>query len=106
METKARSDPVSFARKAENATKKAEAIVRKRFDDEYEAFMRLRSNKTSGFEMWMTVSTNYLQLKTIWGLRHDHKLREDWQEGFCRDFIEKLPYFKELCLGEGATNGD
>lgn len=67
---------------------------------EYEAFMRLRSNLPCGFEMWMTVSTNYLQLKTIWVQRHDHKLREDWGEGFCRDFIEKLPYFKELCLGE------
>lgn len=67
---------------------------------EYEAFMRLRSNLPCGFEMWMTVSTNYLQLKTIWIQRHNHKLREDWQEGFCQNFIEKLPYFKELCLGE------
>lgn len=67
---------------------------------EYEAFMRLRSNLPCGFEMWMTVSTNYLQLKTIWVQRHNHKLREDWQEGFCKNFIEKLPYFKELCLAK------
>lgn len=104
METKADIDPVSFAQKAQGSTEKAETIVRKRFDDEYEAFMRLRSNLPCGFEMWMTVSTNYLQLKTIWVQRHEHKLREDWGEGFCRDFIEKLPYFKKLCLGEACKH--
>lgn len=69
-------------------------------EDEYEAFMELRPNLPCGFEMWMTVSTNYLQLKTIWIQRHNHKLQEDWQEGFCKNFIEKLPYFKELCLAK------
>lgn len=75
-------------------------VAKSKGNGEYEAFMRLRSNLPCGFEMWMTVSTNYLQLKTIWIQRHNHKLLEDWQEGFCQNFIEKLPYFKELCLAK------
>jgi hypothetical protein len=69
----------------------AKAIHRQ---NEYEAFMRLRSNLPCGFEMWMTVTTNYLQLKTMWIQRHNHRLREDWG-GFCK-MIEVLPYFAEL----------
>lgn len=65
---------------------------------EYEAFMRLRSNLPCGFEMWETVTTNYLQLKTIWIQRRNHKLKEDWS-AFC-DFIESLPGFKELVLSK------
>ena len=64
----------------------------------YEAFMKVRSNLPSGFEMWMTIRTNYLQLKTIYYQRRNHKLKEDWG-AFC-DWIEKLPYFKEMVLKE------
>lgn len=39
------------------------------------------------------LSTNYLQLKTIYGQRRGHRLKE-WQT-FC-DWIEQLPLFKEL----------
>lgn len=63
----------------------------------YEAFMKVRSNLPSGFEMYMTIRTNYLQLKTIYAQRRNHKLKEDWG-AFC-DWIEKLPYFKEIVLG-------
>lgn len=66
--------------------------------EEYEAFMTLRSNLPCGFEMWETVTTNYLQLKTIWIQRRNHKLKEDWGT-FC-DFIESLPQFKELVLNK------
>lgn len=51
----------------------------------------------AGFEMWETISTNYLQLKTIYFQRKNHKLGE-WRQ-FC-EWIEGLPYFKELCIGE------
>ena len=52
-------------------------------------------NIPSGYLKWMGISTNYLQLKTIYKQRKHHKL-EDWQE-FCR-FIEGLPNAKELII--------
>lgn len=49
-----------------------------------------------GFVLGATMTTNYRQLKTIYNQRKNHKLNE-WHE-FCK-WCEKLPYFKELCLG-------
>lgn len=40
------------------------------------------------FELWMRISTNYLQLKTMYAQRRNHKSKE-WQY-FC-DWIETLP---------------
>lgn len=60
----------------------------------YFLFMKALGNLPLGFEMWMTISTNYLQLKTIYFQRHNHKLREDWGV-FC-DWCESLPMFKKL----------
>ena len=64
----------------------------------YTAFMKVLSNCPLGLELFMRVSTNYKQLQTIYYQRKNHKLREDWSS-FCK-FIEGLPYFKELILGE------
>jgi hypothetical protein len=65
----------------------------------YENFMRLLSNCPLGVELFMRCSTNYLQLKTIYHQRKHHRLTEDWVNAFCKDFIEKLPYAKELIIG-------
>ena len=46
-----------------------------------------------GFQKWMGISTNYLQLKTIRQQRRTHKLQE-WGD-FC-SWIDTLPYFSEL----------
>lgn len=62
--------------------------------DTYNAFMRLQSNLPLGYELEMTVSTNYLQLKTIVSQRRNHPLKEDWGS-FC-DWCCSLPHFKEL----------
>ena len=67
-------------------------------DQCYENFMRVLSNCPQGVELFMRCSTNYEQLSTIYRQRHNHRLKEDWVEGFCKDFIEKLPYAKELIL--------
>lgn len=64
----------------------------------YEAFMKIISNCPMGVELFVRVSTNYKQLQTIYFQRRHHKLKEDWGN-FCR-FVEDLPYFKELILGE------
>lgn len=54
-------------------------------------------NLPVGFELTARVTTNYLQLKTIYHQRKNHKLKE-WRD-FC-EFLKTLPQFKELCLGE------
>ena len=69
-------------------------------DQSYENFMRVLSNCPQGVELFMRCSTNYEQLSTIYRQRIHHRLREDWIEGFCKEFIEKLPYAKELILTE------
>ena len=66
----------------------------------YFAFMRCISNCPQGIELFMRCSTNYLQLKNIYHQRKNHKLIEDWQIGFCKDFIEKLPYAQEFIIGK------
>lgn len=63
----------------------------------YFQFMKAISNLPRGYEMWMGVSTNYLQLKTIYNQRKNHKLKEDWSV-FC-DMCRELPYFLKL-IGE------
>ena len=55
----------------------------------YDNFMAVISNCPLGFELWMRISTNYLQLKTIYNQRKNHKLKDDWGV-FCA-MIEKLP---------------
>lgn len=64
----------------------------------YENFMTMLSNCPQGVELFMRCSTNYLQLKTIRFQREGHKLKEDWG-AFC-EFIDNLPYAKELILGK------
>lgn len=49
-----------------------------------------------GLELTARCTTNYLQLKTIWNQRHEHKLQE-WRE-FC-NWIRTLPYASEFIIG-------
>ena len=44
----------------------------------YEIFMKVVSNAPLGFEQTMRVTSNYLQLKTIFLQRKYHKLKVDW----------------------------
>ena len=60
-----------------------------------DVYMRIISNCPMGLEQTMRVSTNYLQLKTIYLQRKNHKLK-DWKV-FC-DWVESLPHFKDFCL--------
>lgn len=54
----------------------------------FENFMLVLSNCPLGFEKWMGISTNYLQLKTIYKQRRGHRLQE-W--GYILNMIENLP---------------
>ena len=68
----------------------------------YEDFMVMLSNCPQGIELFMRVSTNYLQLRTLYRQRKTHKLKEDWGE-VC-EFIEKLPYADEFIIGNNRNN--
>lgn len=61
-------------------------------------FMLIISEAPMGTELFVRVDTNYKQLQTIYYQREDHKLKEDWS--VFKDFVENLPYAKELILGE------
>jgi hypothetical protein len=50
-----------------------------------------------GLELTARITTNYLQLKTIYNQRKNHKLQE-WRDFCCE--IEKLPFAKELIINE------
>lgn len=60
-----------------------------------ENFMRVLSNCPQGIMLFMRVSTNYEQLRTIYLQRKNHKLPE-WRS-FCK-WIERLPYAQELII--------
>jgi hypothetical protein len=60
-----------------------------------ENYLRVLYNVPTGFELTARMTTNYRQLKTIYYQRRKHRLPE-WRR-FC-DWIETLPYFKEMCL--------
>jgi hypothetical protein len=68
-------------------------------DKSYENFMRVLSNCPLGIELFMRCTTNYLTLRTIYHQRKNHKLKEDWQDGFIDGLIKTLPYHNELIIG-------
>lgn len=74
------------------------------FDDMIkEARLEMLYNIPSGFELCARMTTNYRQLKTIYGQRRNHAL-PDWQ-CFC-DWIETLPKFMELTQRGYKPNED
>lgn len=75
-------------------------VVYTKKDALYKAFMFCINNTPQGLELFMRVSTNYKELQTMYHQRKHHKLVEDWQDGFCKDFVEQLPYAKEFITGE------
>lgn len=70
--------------------------TKEKFENEiYEAFERLVHSLPRGFELWATVVTSFLQLKTQVIQRFHHKNKEDW--GAFIEFCYSLPKFRELC---------
>ena len=66
-----------------------------------EKYLELLYSNPCGFQLTAEMTTNYLQLKTIYNQRKNHRLPE-WVV-FC-NWCETLPYFKELVLGEEDKN--
>lgn len=71
-------------------------VIRGKNEMLYFKWMQIISNCPQGLELFMRVSTNYLQLKTLYRQRKNHKLKDDWG-AICR-FIEQLPYAQEFGL--------
>lgn len=65
----------------------------------YEAFETLVHNLPRGFELWSTVTSNYLGLKNIVYQRFHHKNKEDWLA--LVEACYSMPHFRELCGFEG-----
>lgn len=64
-----------------------------------EGYLKVLYNTPSGFRLTARLSTSYRSLKTIYSQRKNHRLPE-WKT-FCK-WVETLPYFKHLILGESA----
>ena len=60
-------------------------------DPSYENRMKLLSNCPQGIELFMRVSTNYMQLRNMYHQRKNHRIKEDWG-AFC-SMVQELPYF-------------
>ena len=63
--------------------------------DKKEAYLILLYSCPVGLKLTARVTTNFLQLKTIYAQRKNHRLPE-WRE-MCK-WIQSLPYFVELVL--------
>jgi len=61
----------------------------------YIAFEKLVHSLPRGMELWLTINSNYLQLKTMVIQRAHHKNQEDW--GAFVKFCYSLPKFREMC---------
>lgn len=68
-----------------------------------EDFLKAVYTNPCGFELTARMTTNYRSLKTIYSQRKNHRLPE-WRE-FCEE-IKKLPYAKELIIGDEDTKGE
>ena len=79
-----------------------EIVTKNKQDALYYAFMQCISACPQGIELFMRVSTNYLQLRTLYRQRKTHKLKEDY--GAVCEFIEKLPYANEFIIGNNSNN--
>ena len=69
-------------------------------EDLKKKYLEILYSNPVGFELTARMTTNYRCLKNIYFQRRTHRLPE-WQD-FC-EWIEKLPYFKELIL-EGKSD--
>lgn len=64
-----------------------------------EMFEVIINNLPEGLELTRRITTNYLQLKTMYNQRKNHKM-STWRS-MC-GWMEEMPAFKELCLGREA----
>jgi len=80
--------------------------VMKRLQQDYnnnptkENYLSLVYSCPSGLKMTGRVTTNYLQLMTIYKQRHNHRLPE-WRT-FCKECVDQLPFFEDFLIANGV----
>ena len=62
-------------------------------------YLKLLYSTPAGLKLTARVTTNYLQLMTMYQQRHHHRLPE-WRQ-FCDELIAKLPLFDDLLVING-----
>lgn len=64
---------------------------------EYNYVIRAKRLLPTSYKQLRTVNTNYAELRNIYFQRKNHRLKEEWQDTFCK-WVESLPYAEELIL--------
>ena len=62
---------------------------------DFEYVRRGKKLLPTSFKQKRTVNTNYAELINIYNQRKNHRLKEEWQDIFCR-WVEGLPYMNEF----------
>ena len=68
-----------------------------------ENYLRLLYSCPSGLKLTARVTTNYLQLMTMYKQRRNHRLESEWGS-FCKQLTEELPLFYELLEVNGVLD--
>lgn len=68
-----------------------------------DSYLKLIYSAPSGLKLTARVTTNYLQLMTMYKQRRNHKLQGEWGK-FCQELIEKLPLFYEFLEANGSLD--
>lgn len=68
-------------------------------DGDYKNRLLVRAKRLlmEGFLQLRTLDTTYAELRSEYFQRRNHRLKEEWQDTFCK-WIESLPYAKELIM--------
>ena len=68
-------------------------------DNDYKNRLLVRAKRLlmEGFLQLRTLDTTYAELRSEYFQRRNHRLKEEWQDTFCK-WIESLPYAKELIM--------
>lgn len=64
---------------------------------DYRYVIRAKKLLPTSYKQLRTVNTNYAELRNIYFQRMNHRLKEEWQDTFCK-WVENLPYAQELIL--------
>lgn len=64
--------------------------------------VRAKRMLPESFLQMRTWDTNYAELRNMYFQRRHHRLKEEWTDTFC-EWIESLPYAKELIMYEGEN---
>lgn len=71
----------------------------KDYNEQTRLLVRAKRLLMEGFLQMRTLDTTYAELRHEYFQRRNHRLKDEWQDTFCK-WIESLPYAKELICYE------